>query len=255
MALKYAGIEVQHREIELRNKPESMLMASPKGTVPVLIIGDVVLDQSIEIMRWALQKSDPDNWGGIDEDAAQIWIERNDVAFKTLLDQYKYSNRNPHLNQGEILDTAIALMLKPMNDALEARQYLLGNQQSWVDVAIFPFVRQFSMVNRDWFDQLPFPALKRWLANYLQSELFNAVMHKHPTWTVWPHLELKSHFYFIEKGADRMTSSNIHKSTKTLYGLVVAATARAAVYLFIVWGQKTDYPSHDVRRRFSDMTS
>ncbi|MFZ9410522.1 MAG: glutathione S-transferase [Burkholderiaceae bacterium] len=184
MALKYAGIEVQHREIELRNKPESMLMASPKGTVPVLIIGDVVLDQSIEIMRWALQKSDPDNWGGIDEDAAQIWIERNDVAFKTLLDQYKYSNRNPHLNQGEILDTAIALMLKPMNDALEARQYLLGNQQSWVDVAIFPFVRQFSMVNRDWFDQLPFPALKRWLANYLQSELFNAVMHKHPTWTV-----------------------------------------------------------------------
>ena len=255
MALKYAGIEVQHREIELRNKPESMLMASPKGTVPVLIIGDVVLDQSIEIMRWALQKSDPDNWGGIDEDAAQIWIERNDVAFKTLLDQYKYSNRNPHLNQGEILDTAIALMLKPMNDALEARQYLLGNQQSWVDVAIFPFVRQFSMVNRDWFDQLPFPALKRWLANYLQSELFNAVMHKHPTWTVWPHLELKSHFYFIEKGADRMTSSNIHKSTKTLYGLGVAATARAAVYLFIVWGQKTDYPSHDVRRRFSDMTS
>ena len=255
MALKYAGIEVQHREIELRNKPESMLMASPKGTVPVLIIGDVVLDQSIEIMRWALQKSDPDNWGGIDEDAAQIWIERNDVAFKTLLDQYKYSNRNPHLNQGEILDTAIALMLKPMNDALEARQYLLGNQQSWVDVAIFPFVRQFSMVNRDWFDQLPFPALKRWLANYLQSELFNAVMHKHPTWTAWPHLELKSHFYFIEKGADRMTSSNIHKSTKTLYGLGVAATARAAVYLFIVWGQKTDYPSHDVRRRFSDMTS
>lgn len=255
MALKYAGIEVQHREIELRNKPKSMLMASPKGTVPVLIIGDVVLDQSIEIMRWALQKSDPDNWGGIDEDAAQIWIERNDVAFKTLLDQYKYSNRNPHLNQGEILDTAIALMLKPMNDALEARQYLLGNQQSWIDVAIFPFVRQFSMVNRDWFDQLPFPALKRWLANYLQSELFNAVMHKHPTWTVWPHLELKSHFYFIEKGADRMTSSNIHKSTKTLYGLVVAATARAAVYLFIVWGQKTDYPSHDVRRRFSDMTS
>ena len=100
MALKYAGIEVQHREIELRNKPESMLMASPKGTVPVLIIGDVVLDQSIEIMRWALQKSDPDNWGGIDEDAAQIWIEKNDCAFKTLLDQYKYPNRNSNLNQG-----------------------------------------------------------------------------------------------------------------------------------------------------------
>ena len=93
MALKYAGIEVEHREIELRNKPQSMLMASPKGTVPVLIVGDLVLDQSLEIMQWALQQSDPDNWGEIDAVAAQIWIERNDGPFKALLDQYKYPNR------------------------------------------------------------------------------------------------------------------------------------------------------------------
>jgi len=78
MTLNYAGIQVEHREIELRNKPKSMLMASPKGTVPVLIVGDLVLDQSLEIMRWALQYSDPDNWGGMDDVAAQIWIERND---------------------------------------------------------------------------------------------------------------------------------------------------------------------------------
>lgn len=182
MALKYAGIQIEHREIELRNKPESMLIASPKGTVPVLIVGDTVLDQSIEIMRWALQQSDPDNWGELDGDTARIWIEKNDGAFKILLDQYKYPNRHPHLNQGEILNDAIALMLKPMNDAFESHQFLLGNQQSWIDVAIFPFVRQFSMVNRERFDQLPFPALKRWLTNYLESELFNAVMRKHPTW-------------------------------------------------------------------------
>jgi glutathione S-transferase len=74
-------------------------------------------------------------------------------------------------------------MLKPINDALESQQYLLGNQQSSIDVAIFPFVRQFSMVNIEWFEQLPLPALKRWLANYLRSELFNAVMRKHPPWT------------------------------------------------------------------------
>lgn len=182
MALKYAGIQVEHREIELRNKPQSMLMASPKGTVPVLIVGDLVLDQSLAIMRWALQQFDPDNWGAMDEVDAQIWIERNDGPFKVLLDQYKYPNRYPNLNQSDVLDAAIALMLKPMDEALESSQYLLGNKQRWLDVALFPFIRQFSMVNPEQFDQLPLPALKKWLAQHLQSELFNAVMSKHPAW-------------------------------------------------------------------------
>jgi len=182
MTLKYAGIQVEHREIELRNKPQSMLMASPKGTVPVLIVGDLVLDQSVEIMRWALQQSDPDNWGEVDEVAAQIWIERNDGLFKELLDQYKYPNRHPNLNQDNVFDAAIALMLKPLNEALVTNQYVLGNQQHWIDVAIFPFIRQFSMVNPRQFEQLPLPALKKWLDKYLQSELFNAVMSKQPAW-------------------------------------------------------------------------
>jgi glutathione S-transferase len=182
MTLKYAGIEVEHREIELRHKPQSMLMASPKGTVPVLIVGDLVLDQSLEIMRWALRQSDPDNWCEMDDVAAQMWIERNDGPFKVLLDQYKYPNRHPNLKQGDVLDAAIALMLKPMDDALKSSQYLLSNQQRWLDVAIFPFIRQFSMVNPEQFEQLPLPALKKWLAQHLQSELFNAVMSKHPAW-------------------------------------------------------------------------
>ena len=183
MALQYAGITVEHREIELRNKPQSMLRVSPKGTVPVLIVGNLILDQSLEIMRWALQKSDPDNWGEIDEDAAQIWIDKNDGPFKTLLDQYKYPSRHPHMNQESVLEAATTLMLKPMDDVLESSQYLLGHKQSWLDVAIFPFIRQFSMVNSERFDQLPLPALKNWLAQYLQSELFTAIMCKHPTWT------------------------------------------------------------------------
>jgi glutathione S-transferase len=182
MTLKYAGIQLEHREIKLRNKPQSMLIASPKGTVPVLIVGDLVLDQSVEIMRWALQQSDPDNWGGMDEVAAQIWIERNDGPFKILLDQYKYPNRYPKLNQDDVLNAAIALMLEPLNEALVSNHYVLGNQQRWIDVAIFPFIRQFSMVNSRQFDQLPLPALKKWLDKYLRSELFNAVMSKHPTW-------------------------------------------------------------------------
>jgi glutathione S-transferase len=182
MALQYSGIKVEHREIELRNKPQSMLLASPKGTVPVLIVDDLMLDQSLEIIHWALQKSDPDNWGEIDKDAAQIWIEKNDGPFKVLLDQYKYPNRHPNLNQNDVLNAAIGLMLKPMDDALKSSQFLLGNKQSWLDVAIFPFIRQFSMVNLERFDQLPLPALKKWLAQYLQSELFNVVMYKYPTW-------------------------------------------------------------------------
>ena len=182
MTLSYSGIQVEHREIELRNKPQSMLMASPKGTVPVLIVGDLVLDQSLDIMRWALQQSDPDNWGEMDDVAAQIWIERNDGPFKALLDQYKYPNRHPNLNQADVFNAAIALMLKPLDEALDSNQYILGNKQHWIDVAIFPFIRQFSMVNPHQFEQLPLPALKNWLSKHLQSELFKSIMSKHPVW-------------------------------------------------------------------------
>ena len=182
MALKYASIEFEHREIELRNKPQSMLDASPKGTVPVLLVGDLVLDQSLDIMRWAIQHSDPDGWADVDNEISQAWIEKNDGRFKALLDQYKYPNRHPELNQEEVLNEALQLMLLPMEKALQHTQYLLGYKISWVDVAIFPFIRQFSMVNPSQFDQLPIPATKKWLTQHLESELFNSVMQKHPVW-------------------------------------------------------------------------
>lgn len=182
MALKYAGIEVEHREIELRKKPESMLLLSPKGTVPVLSIEGRVLEQSLDIMRWALMQSDPDGWILVDESIAQAWVEKNDGPFKILLDQYKYPNRFPGLNQEEVLTSTMDLMFNPMEETLEASRYLLGNDMSWVDVAIFPFIRQFAVVNPQLFESLQFPLLKRWLHQHLQSELFNSVMDKHPTW-------------------------------------------------------------------------
>lgn len=182
MALKYAGIDVEHREIELRNKPKSMLQASPKGTVPVLCVGDLVLDQSIDIMRWAIERSDPDGWGNVDDVSAQAWIEKNDGPFKILLDQYKYPNRFPELEQEVVLNDALELMLLPVEKSLQTHPYLLGNKLTWVDVAIFPFIRQFSMVNSKQFEQLPIPATKNWLAQHLQSELFSSVMHKYPAW-------------------------------------------------------------------------
>lgn len=183
MALKYAGIQVEQREIDFRNKPQSMLLLSPKGTVPVLCIDGLVLDQSLDIMHWALDKSDPDGWSEVDEQDAQMWIEKNDGPFKILLDQYKYPNRFPSLNPEDVLKGAIDLMLDPMENTLQSTQYLLGNKISWIDVAIFPFIRQFAAVNPRQFEALSFPALKKWLNLHLESELFHSVMDKYPTWT------------------------------------------------------------------------
>jgi glutathione S-transferase len=182
MALQYAGIQVEHREVDLRNKPQSMLRLSPKGTVPVLNLDGLVLDQSLDIMHWALKVSDQDGWSMLDENIAGIWIEKNDELFKSLLDQYKYPNRYPNINQATVLDDAIALMLGPMEIALESSQYLLGNRMTWVDVAIFPFTRQFSMVDRKKFEELPFPHLQKWLRIHTESKLFLSVMDKHPIW-------------------------------------------------------------------------
>lgn len=182
MALRYAGIDVEHREIELRNKPQSMLIASPKGTIPVLCVGDLVLDQSLDIMHWAISQSDPDQWRNADDAIAQAWTAKNDGPFKVLLDQYKYPNRYPELDQAVVLNEALQIMLLPMEQALQVTQYLMGDKLTWVDVAIFPFIRQFSMVDAKKFEQLPIPAVKKWLAQLLESELFHSVMHKHPVW-------------------------------------------------------------------------
>lgn len=182
MALKYADIDVEHREIELRNKPQSMLLASPKGTVPVLCMGDLVLDQSLDIMNWAIRQSDPDGWGGVDDVIAQAWITKNDGPFKVLLDQYKYPNRFPDIEQEEVLKEVLQIMLLPMEQSLQGSQYLMGDKMTWVDIAIFPFIRQLSMVDAKQFEQLPIPATKHWLAQHLQSELFHSVMSKHPVW-------------------------------------------------------------------------
>ena len=182
MALQYAGIQVEHREIALRNKPPSMLLVSPKGTVPVLCVDGLVLEQSLDIMRWALERSDPDGWGVVDNDIAQDWIEKNDGPFKTLLDQYKYPNRHSELDQAVVLTDAMDVMLKPMEAALGSNPYLLGDKMTWVDVAIFPFIRQFMMVDQLGFEALPLPQIRRWLHQHIESELFIAVMAKHPTW-------------------------------------------------------------------------
>ena len=182
MALKYAGIDLEHREIELRNKPKSMLLLSPKGTVPVLCVDGLVLEQSLDIMRWALMKSDPEGWAQVDEKTSQFWVNQNDGPFKVLLDQYKYLNRYPDLTVGDVLEAALDQMLVPMEEVLASSQYILGDRMTYVDIAIFPFVRQFAMVDLQRFATLPLSSTQKWLERHLQSDLFQSVMHKYPSW-------------------------------------------------------------------------
>lgn len=187
LALRQAGLAVQLHEVSLRDKPAAMLALSPKGTVPVLQLPDgTVLDESLDIMLWALAQSDLDGWlaGAKTVDAeAMALIARNDGPFKALLDRYKYANRYPEFPAAHYRDEAVALHLAPLDAQLAAqsdaaRPGLLGARVSLVDAAIFPFVRQFAAVDADWFVNAPLPALRAWLQRWLDSALFQAVMEK-----------------------------------------------------------------------------
>jgi glutathione S-transferase len=183
MALAYAGIAVEIREISLREKPTSLLAISPKGTVPVLQADGLVIEQSYDIMKWALGQSDPDQWLSVQtESVIDEWVEKNDGPFKKLLDQYKYPDRYPDISLEETLSQAMALFLGPINQQLKANPYLLGPKLSLADIALFPFVRQFAMVDPDWLDQSGLLFLKQWLNERLESPLFIGVMQKNPTW-------------------------------------------------------------------------
>ncbi|MEY3848172.1 MAG: hypothetical protein RL615_1162 [Pseudomonadota bacterium] len=183
MALAYSGIAVEIREISLREKPASLLAISPKGTVPVLQNDDLVIEQSYEIMKWALKQSDPDCWLTAETEAViDAWVAKNDGPFKKLLDQYKYPDRHPDISLEETLTQATASFLGPINEQLTKSTYLLGSKVSLADIAIFPFVRQFAMVDPDWIDQSGLKLLKQWLNEHLESPLFLSVMQKYPTW-------------------------------------------------------------------------
>lgn len=177
MALRYAGISVETREVVLGDKPRHMLAVSPKGTVPVLVLPDgKVIDESLDIMAWALAQQDPDGWL-TDNRLFQELITENDGSFKRALDQYKYATRFPE-QSAEVYRQQGERFLARLEALLSEHAYLLSEKLTQADVAIFPFIRQFSMVDRDWFAEAPYPHLRQWLAGLLASELFNAVMQK-----------------------------------------------------------------------------
>jgi glutathione S-transferase len=177
MALRYSGVPVEIVEVSLKAKPAEMLAISPKGTVPVLDAEGRVIDESLEIMRWALAQNDPDNWllGG-DSRIAEL-IEANDQAFKLHLNRYKYAERYPEQPM-EVYRAEGALFLQRLDRLLEGRDYLLSDHPCLADIALLPFVRQFAHVDREWFAQTPYVRLQAWLQGFLESELFTAIMKK-----------------------------------------------------------------------------
>ncbi|WPN55612.1 glutathione S-transferase [Pseudomonas sp. P9_31] len=181
MALRYSGVEVNIVEVSLKAKPAEMLALSSKGTVPVLSVDGRVIDESLEIMRWALAQNDPQDWLLKDDPQGQqrsdALIEENDQVFKVHLNRYKYAERYPeqpmafYRAEGEVF-------LRKLDELLEGRDYLLAGHPSLADIAVMPFVRQFAHVDREWFGQTPHVRLQAWLQRFLESELFTGVMAK-----------------------------------------------------------------------------
>ena len=180
IALAHAGIQCEIREVILKDKPSEMLEISPKGTVPVLILPDgSVIDESLDIMSWALSQSDP---GLLIDEAVNTLITRNDNYFKYHLDRYKYPQRfGPEIDASAHREQA-ELFLSELEQCLAVQSNLKADEIGMTDFAIVPFIRQFAAVEADYFASLPYPHLQAWLNRWLESGLFQSVMTRHDQW-------------------------------------------------------------------------
>lgn len=177
-ALLVSGTVCQIREVKLSAKPAALIAASPKATVPVLVLpGGEVIDQSLEIMRWSLGRNDPEGWLERGEPAL---IEANDEPFKHHLDRYKYPAR--HDADPAEHRAAGLMLLQPLEARLAEAANLCGEVRGLADLAIMPFVRQFAQVERDWFDAQGLPGVQGWLARHQDSALFAAAMVRLQPW-------------------------------------------------------------------------
>ena len=179
MALVYAQVDFELRDILLKDKPDSMLVYSPKGTVPVLVLPDQVIDESLDVMLWALKQNDENSW--LNAQNQLELIELCDNEFKAQLDKYKYAARFE--KSEEVYRNKAIWFLELLEKQLSEGRYLFSNNVSLADIAIFPFIRQFAFVDKAWFDSLPFIKLQSWLARHLNSYMFTKIMKKVNTWS------------------------------------------------------------------------
>lgn len=191
LAIAVSGQQVELREVLLKSKPPAMLAASPKGTVPVLVLPNgEVMDESLDVMRWALGRNDPERWlapeRGSMADMLAL-IAGNDGAFKRSLDRYKCPNRYPLASAGDPMAFAQAHRTQAASwlaglDAMLDGCWLLGRSACLADMALLPFVRQFAHTDVEWFAAQPWPRLKSWLAGFESSALYVGVMAKRAVW-------------------------------------------------------------------------
>lgn len=180
LAIHSSGRPMALREILLKDKPAPFLAASPKGTVPVVQVGDRVIEESRDVMLWALSQNDPEGWLEMDDEGYAL-IDTCDGPFKQALDHTKYAVRFPDLD--EAAERAKAMeFLSHLNDRLSEHSFLMGPKRTLADMAILPFVRQFANTDRAWFDAQGLGPLTKWLDAFLASDRFRAVMMKYPPW-------------------------------------------------------------------------
>lgn len=183
LAIAASGIACELREIVLRNKPHAFLAASPKGTVPVVQLPDGrVIDESLDVMVWALSQNDPEGWLDGDKHTGDALIARNDGAFKHHLDRYKYATRYEDA-EAEDHRAAGFVILRDLDQRLSAHPHLLGEAECLADIAIFPFVRQFAHTDFAWFQAQDIPHLRAWLDRHLSHARFAQIMEKFSPWT------------------------------------------------------------------------
>lgn len=182
MALAAAGLEIGIREILLRDKPSEMLAASSKGTVPVLVLTDGrVIDESLDVMRWALAQNDPEAWLSADPDETSRLITQNDGPFKHALDRYKYAGR--HGTDAATHRAGAMHILADLAARIDSNGgHLAGPATALADIAIFPFVRQFAATDETWWQAHAPCGLQDWLTGHATSPRFDTIMRKLPPW-------------------------------------------------------------------------
>ena len=181
LVLYACEITCELREVILRNKPQEMIDISAKATVPVLLLPDAtVIDESYDIILWAIKQNDPNNWSSHLEETTYL-VKINDDQFKIHLDKYKYSSRHPELPKEGHRENA-TFFLEQLDQLLGKKKFLSADHQTVTDLSIFPFIRQFAFVDKNYFDQLDFPNLQRWLNWNLNSPLFSNIMQKYECW-------------------------------------------------------------------------
>ena len=184
MAIKLANISCEIREIKLNNKPDHMLEVSPKGTVPVLILENKIIDESNEIIKWALDQVDvfEGNLNKYELNLSEELINIFDVKFKFHLDRYKYANRYDDFSKKDHRSECMKI-LDELNERISNKKWIFGKNINKLDISILPFIRQFRIADPKWFDdQTSIPNIKRILKNFFESKLLKETMINYKVW-------------------------------------------------------------------------